>query len=199
MQKPYKKENSSRAIFSVRLLQQLLDSGRDFKCEVKNCKSQELEVHHIIPVSVLVDHSNSNIAILCRDHHALVERFYWDWRSSLYPESCAEIKTIALQFKLKLVPPSQLTWFETKSKKLWRDLNGKEEFLNIQDWQETFKKAKRWASSVKTLRKVDPKNAITEDPWFSRIKRPEVKIISVINKKLRYSLNSEVFLSCWPI
>jgi hypothetical protein len=155
-----KPETTKRGIHSNRLLQDLLLSGRQLVCEVSGCgciDPTELQIHHILPVTIQPVHAVHNLAILCQNHHALVERFYWWERSQLMPE---------ILFHHRQVPFKALDWYKTRTVELWDRLNNHEQVKNFMWWRAVFARAKTWASSQEVVRRVDPKDAIVEEPWF---------------------------------
>jgi hypothetical protein len=161
--------NPKRSIRSNRLLMDLILNGRNVVCEVSGCgcaDPTELEIHHIMPVSSRPIHSPDNLAILCRSHHALVERFYWWQRSKLMPDECREARSIALMFRHRTVPFGRLDELEARTKQLWGLLAAHPNSQNFMWWRSVFAKAKTWAAGKDVVRRVEAKDAITEDPWF---------------------------------
>lgn len=46
-----------------------------YQCQTPGCKSDDLQVHHLIPFKKCQSHHLSNLTTLCRSHHTEVERF----------------------------------------------------------------------------------------------------------------------------
>lgn len=128
--------------------------------------SELLELHHIMPFSVRAIHSTDNLAILCTDHHALVERYYWNERSKLLPEEANEIRDLARRFKARAIEPDKLDWAKARTGLLWERMNKDSHCADFGWWKKMFGEAKHWAHEQTVLRSVDPKNAIIEETWF---------------------------------
>lgn len=164
---------SKRGVQSSELVMNLVLSGRSAKCEVPGCSHmsiENLDIHHIVPVTVKAIHSVDNLVILCSDHHALVERYYWWERSKLLPSEAREVKQIARMFKARAVNPSDMDRLKARTKELWTLLNQHPKCINTDWWKRVYTDARDWATKQEILRVVDPKNAIIEDPWFKERK-----------------------------
>ena len=173
-----KPEKPSRGIHSNRLLQDILLSGRDFRCEVPGCgciDPTELEIHHILPVTIQPMHAVHNLAIVCHNHHALIERFYWWERARLMPAEARETKEIAVMFHYRQVPYRDLNRYKQRTVRLWMELNRHPQVQNFMWWRVVYAKAKTWAASQEVIRRVDPKDAIVEEPWFRSISPPNLE------------------------
>ena len=160
-------KNHKRPIRSSQLMIDLVLSGRSVKCEICGCMDMEkLDLHHVVPVAVRPIHSMTNIVVLCKSHHALVERYYWEQRSRLMPIEAKELRNIAQEFRARAVPLKFIKDMQSKTKDLWLALNSHRKCSNISWWQQTYHEAKRWANDQVVIREVMPKDAITEDSWF---------------------------------
>lgn len=179
--------SSSRDIHSNQLINKLIQSGRAMACEVAGCTCtaiEKLELHHIMPVSIKPVHADSNLVILCRSHHALIERYYWWQRSMLMPETARRIKTIARMFKARAVPVLELDMLKAETAELWKIFNNHKNLSSYLWWHAIYKKAKQWAVHQNIIREVDPKDAIVEEPWFRDIRASfdtKLELVAQIN------------------
>lgn len=163
--RPPGRRNANRGL----MLRNLILSGRRIKCEITNCNCidpGELEIHHIMPVSFKPIHNEANLAILCKDHHALVERYYFHKRSLLMPDTAAKIQELARQFKARAVPLDQVADAKRLTKELWSKFNNAKDLRDDHWWKSTWSSAKTWASNRTILTKVAPKNAIVSEAWY---------------------------------
>lgn len=141
-------------------------SGRERICAVADCFAVGLEIHHVMPKNVGGVDDVSNLAWLCRQHHGLIERFYFWRRSGLAPEACKEIQVIARGFHRGIIPPLLVSELGAKTKKLWAEVHELPESRNPLWWQAAFAAGLRWCQTQEVLREVAPANAIIEEPWF---------------------------------
>lgn len=144
----------------------LTEAGIEARCAVVGCCAKRLGVHHVQPVVTGGTNAASNLAYLCADHHALIERFYWWSRSQMSPETCKQITAIARAFSRMAVPPEQVEPLQTESRRLWAKLNAQPESVNPLWWRVVYLRALKWAQHQQVLRTVAPERAIIEDPWF---------------------------------
>jgi hypothetical protein len=148
---------------------QLVAGGRRLRCERPGCgsiDSSELQLHHVVPQAIKADNTPSNLVILCSDCHALVERFYWFERSRQRPDLCKDIRAIARAFQDRAVVGWRVDEFRRRTTKLWRQLNSEPSMSQPAFWKQTYQAALLWAARQTICRRVNPGNAITEEPWY---------------------------------
>lgn len=161
------KKRHTRSLSSCKLLNQLKQDNRLLVCEVcRETNLNLLEVHHVMPVAISDNNLSHNLAILCRNHHSLVERYYWWERCKLNPSETKELKQIAILFSKRKVEPNQLNDLQEKTKLLWKKLNSHVKVQNFFWWHSCYEAAKGWASTQLVIRSVSAKDAIVEEPWF---------------------------------
>lgn len=156
-----------------RLLGQLVLAGRVIRCESRGCgcvAADELEVHHIMPLVVRRDHTVGNLAVLCKNHHALVERYYWQVRCQQAPAVTAEIATLLARLQHERLSPEDHAALCARLRELWDALNGSRDAQDARWWQRLYKNALTWAATQEVVRYVHAGQAIVADPWY----RPKV-------------------------
>lgn len=153
-------------VHSQTLANNLTASGRDRVCTVPGCHACVLEVHHVTPANVGGSNDVENLVWVCRQHHALLERYYFWRRLRVAPEACKEIQKIARAFNRGLVPALLVVELGARTKKLWAEVHATSECQNPLWWQAGFVSAVKWAQTQEVLRDVNPGNAIIEEPWF---------------------------------
>jgi hypothetical protein len=157
----------TRSLSSLSLITQLKKEGRLFACEVCGIlDSSNLEIHHIMPVAINPNNLSSNLVILCKNHHALVEKYYWWERSKLLPKETKELRQLAILFSKRKIPSASVTEYQARTKELWLKLNNHAEVQNFFWWLKCFESSKTWALTQEVFREVTAKDAIIEDPWF---------------------------------
>lgn len=157
-----------------RQMQKVLTAAKtERKCSVAGCRSVNLSVHHIVPVSLL-GNVPENLVYLCSDHHALVERYYFWMRTRLAPALCRELVSIARAFDTASVPPLLVSTLRVRSQAIWRELNQLPESCNPSWWQRVYAQALEWAQHQTIVRTVVSSRAIIESPWFRDV-RTEAK------------------------
>ena len=141
-------------------------SGTDEACRVGQGCCDRLERHHVHPLACGGADSEENTVVLCRRHHALIERFYWWRRCGIDPLTTSEILQIARRFDRKLVPPLMVQHLKAETDAAWDFLNEKWPFSESSWWRSVFSQAVTWARTQMVTRDVAPSNAIIEEPWF---------------------------------
>ncbi len=162
------KVHEKRQISTVDLFDSLEAAKREMKCEAPGCTRygrERLQVHHIVPVRIRMWHQPENLAVLCMDHHALVERFYWHRMSELAPDTARDLRRIARKFRARAIPYSQVYQYKDETEYLWRLMNAKT--ADPKWWQLIYTEALDWASQQQTIRSVHPGDAMVElSPWW---------------------------------
>lgn len=121
-----------------------------------------LTKHHIIPKKVGGPDRRWNIAYLCMDCHALVERYYWRRLSRRSPLAARTIKEIANAFKAKRIPFESCEEAQFRQQRAWRKL-----LHESAPWKEWYAEALAWAQTVTVVIKVNVGDAITSKPWWT--------------------------------
>lgn len=130
-------------------------------CEI--CGSPEdLTTHHIVPRKVRVDNRPKNLARLCEDCHALVERFYWKAMAQKNPWVARAYKLICQLIRTHENPRIRELLRQQQAEALQLLL------VRAPDWRYTYLSACSWVRSVTPVRKVQPRDAILSDPWWVR-------------------------------
>lgn len=128
----------------------------------QNCPYEgKLTKHHVVPKKVGGPDKRSNIAYLCMDCHALVERYYWRQLSRRSPLAARTIKEIANAFKAKRIPLESCEEAKYRQQRAWRKL-----LQEPAPWRVWFNEACAWARGVDVVRKVTVAEAITSKPWW---------------------------------
>lgn len=127
------------------------------------CCSYEgkLTKHHIIPKKVGGPDRRRNLAYLCMDCHALVERYYWRQLSRRCPLAARTIKEIANAFKAKRIPPDCWDEAQERQQRAWRKL-----LQEPAPWREWFDEACMWIATVEIVTPQVVANSITSKPWW---------------------------------
>jgi hypothetical protein len=155
------------------LTQNLLVSGRKYLCAVPGCTNcGELEVHHKVPIITQVyspraANGAGNLAFLCTEHHALVEKFYWIKRQQLYPELCERIQKLVDELKT-----TEDALVKTDIKKrisaLWEQTR-QDPSNTIDTWKKIYQEAIVWSSSKKVIEYIKPGDIISAKGWYVHI------------------------------
>lgn len=154
-------------------------SGRERVCAVFGCTGVGLEIHHVMPKNVGGADDVNNLAWLCRQHHSLIERFYFWRRSTLAPATCKEIQVIARGFHRGIIPPLLVSELGARTRKLWAEIHALPQSKTPLWWQASFSQGVRWCRTQEILREVAPANAIVEEPWFRTKNFKESEILNV--------------------
>lgn len=159
---------SANARLPKKQLKQLLDGeGRPAVCSIEGCHAQEgLQIHHVHPVQFGGADAVQNLTYLCRDHHALVERYYFFKRAIAHPELSAVVTYYHRAFKSGAFLPEEVEAAQADSR------GAREAFEAATSkhpvyWQDVFREASRWASQQEVIRSVSPASAMFETtPWY---------------------------------
>lgn len=157
-----------RKVLTQSMIDRILHSGRELRCEAEGCsvtRRKDIEVHHVVPARIRAWHRPDNLVLLCGNHHALVERYYWLALCRLAPDTAREIRRIARMFKARSVKRRDIDTLKDHTVWLWEHLN---DLTNDPDWwRQVYQEAIRWASSREVIREVDSSRAIIEVlPWW---------------------------------
>lgn len=128
--------------------------------------SQELTKHHIKPRAAGGNNAKSNLAVLCQVCHTLVERYYWEYLSSLRPKCAAYYVTIIKALREGIIKQTAM------QEALCRLALAQAELLSIQNtkWPELFEEACAWINTIQITKtvKMTTHNFILEESWWTQ-------------------------------
>lgn len=120
-----------------------------------------LTQHHIVPKKAGGLDAPSNLACLCFNCHALVERYYWQKLAVRSPLAARTIKEIAKAFKLGIIAPECYREAKYRQQLAWTKMMQKPT-----RWEQWFEEALHWIATIEITRYVDLQDVIISDPWW---------------------------------
>jgi hypothetical protein len=130
------------------------------------CGSEEFVTKHHVRPKRAGGQNGRNLAPLCEQHHALVERYYW-WRLSFgNPVAANCIKQIAAAMLDGRIPHKNRQRARERQQLALRMM---EEDV---DWKGLFRDAVKWTKSVEIVRPIRLAKALTEKPWWRKRRTP---------------------------
>lgn len=148
-----------------KLMVRLVLSGTKVKCDIKNCcvvAASDLDVHHVVPVVNRINNNTDNLRMLCNEHHALIEEFYWLTRKREDPVNSAQIEALALE----LNRTGDKTTFIPQLKTAW-ELHIKALDKPDAYWQKVYSSAKDWAQTKRMTKPLHGGLVIGAKDWYT--------------------------------
>ena len=120
-----------------------------------------LTQHHIVPKKAGGSDNPSNLAYLCFNCHALVERYYWQKLAKQSPLAARTIKEIAKAFKLGIIAPEHYQEAKERQALAWTKM-----LRRPTKWEQWFEEAIHWIATIEITRTIKLEDAIISDPWW---------------------------------
>lgn len=132
---------------------------------------RKLTRHHIVPRKAGGGHSQ-NLALLCGDCHALVERYYWRKIAQRNPVVARGLKQLNAFFRdpANRVHPRQVRHEAMKQQhRYWTKLL---DGVETARWRAWYAEAIQWSRTIEVLEHVSTEHAIDHAPWWKPKRTP---------------------------